>query len=171
MGVAGNAFSADFTKLSSASANFSIAGFEIHGFTKLTFEEEVEAPPQYGNGPCSEGTAAGKHSAKGSFSVFSATAALLRQVLGGGWATSYFTIVNTLYEPNGAGIVPITLTRVRIGGNGYDMGSPGGSEGSVETMPITIHDPIDWDGIPAIFRPDAGGLSLPVALPGLSLNF
>lgn len=91
-------------------------------------------------------------------------------MLGGGWATRLLTIQNTLYEPNGAGVITMTLTRVRIGGNGYDMGAAGGSEGSIETMPFVVHDPINWDGIPAIFRPGAT-VSLPTSLPGISLSF
>lgn len=168
MGVGGNYFSADYTKLSAASANIDFGGYVLRGITKFTFKETVKADAQYANGSVSEGAPAGQHSAEGSVSMFSPSASALRQALGGGWMTRMGTATCSLFEPNGAGLLTYTATRVRLGELEFDMGEAGGNKPGVETFALTIHDPIDWDGIPAIFR--GGGLVLlPVQLPTLSL--
>ncbi len=169
MGVGGNYFSADYTKLSAASASISFQGFTVRGITKFTFKETVKADAAYGNGSISEGAPAGQHSAEGSVSMFSPSAAALRQAMGGGWMTTMGTAMCSLFEPNGAGLLTYTATRVRLGELEFDMGEAGGNKPGIETFALTIHDPIDWDGIPAIFRPGAGGLLIPIQLPTLSI--
>jgi hypothetical protein len=170
MTVAGNYFSADYTKLSLASAHISFAGNEIKGITDFSFKEMVDAPAQYANDSVSEGAPKGKHSASGTISMFSASSAALRQVLGGGWSTTFLSVVNSLFEPNGAGLITYTATRVRLGELEFKNGEAGGSGSAIETYSLTIHDPIDWDGIPGIFR-GGGTILLPTALPTLSLSF
>lgn len=175
MGVPGNYFSADYTKLSHASCNISVGGYEVKGITEFTFSETIEAPPQYANGSVSQGAPVGKHSAEGTIGMFSASAAYLRQVLGGGWGTAFVSVVNTLFETNGnqggAGILTYTATRVRIGKLEFKSGGVGGSDSAIETFSLTIHDPIQWDGIPSVFLPGSLGGGLPVALPSISLSF
>lgn len=168
MTVASNYFSADYTKPSLASAEISVAGQSIRGVVKFSFKETVKADPQYGNGSTSEGTSIGQHSAEGSLGLFTNSAAALRQILGAGWYTTFLTVSCSLFEPNGAGLLTYTATRVRIGELEFDPGEPGGNAVAKETYAVTIHDPINWDGIPGIFLPGSIGF-VPVQLPTLSI--
>lgn len=170
MGVAGNYWSSDYTKLSLASMELSVNGQTVRGIVKVTLKETVKRDPAYGNGSVSEGLPAGQHSAEGSVAMFSPSAAALRTIVGGGWSQSACVIAISLFEPNGAGLLHYGVSGAYLTELEADFGEAGGNKPGQETFGLTIIDPIDWDGLPAIYKQGSVGL-LPIGIPTLQITF
>lgn len=168
MGVAGNYWSSDYTKLSLASLELGLLGQTVRGLTKVTLKETVKREPVYANGSVSEGLPAGQHSAEGSIAMFSPSAAAVRTIIGGGWSQVPVFIAISLFEPLGAGLLQYNVSGAYLTELEADFGEAGGNKPGQETFALTIINPIDWDGLPAIYKPSDFGL-IPVGLPTLSI--